>query len=849
MCNVVDENLEKFLEGIETKTGEPIKDEISKLTRELKNNSEEPMILVGKHIEWFLIKLSSLKKSDNIHNFHKNYLDELKDVNEDIRKLATDSKNFISKALIERKIKLISEKQSASLSNKIHNDNAYYNMIKVIKKDIIKYIQITKIVLSGDKKEYYDSLLDDIQYLIIYKLCFLMVIREQEIDRIESRRIKADKWITDKKIKSTSETARNDPFNDAMGLALSGGGIRSAAFNLGVLQALERGNILKSVDYLSSVSGGGYIASSLTWFMSKDENSFPFGKSRRDHSGKSGKILSWLRDHGNYLTPGNGMEFPSLVVAVLTSVLINMLILLPPILSLLWIFSYLQQYSFPIFDILFFLGIIFLILTFIFSLYIYVRSSSKKRSKVQEWCHTFKQKKLHEYTGNIFITGLLLLVFGMIPDIYKHLSNNIVNWIASISLSGITSFLSAFKGIKETNETKGYRSALLTVGLSLIIFGIFLGLYHIVKRPEYPPNVFSPFLFTIGFLVFLFSLYFSYLLGRIDINHVSIHRYYRNRLMEAFMPWAIIGENRSNSDDFRLTEIPKTRAPYHIINTTVNMVGSEKTKQRERGGDCFILSPLFCGSEATGYAATKEYIEGKINLATAFAVSGASVNPNTYVTRSKPITFLMTLFNARLGYWIKNPSCSSFQKNTLHWPYFKYIIYEMFGRGLNETNEYVHLSDGGHFENLGLYELVRRRCRYIIVSDASNDPNWTFGDLARVIEMVRVDFGAEVNLDTRPLQPKGDTRIADRGFIRGTVTYKDGKIADLIYINTVIIDGLPEDIYSYRRTNQRFPDQTTSDQFFDEKQFEAYRELGFQLGFDLCGKASHEDFTAIFKKE
>jgi len=174
---------------------------------------------------------------------------------------------------------------------------------------------------------------------------------------------------------------------------------------------------------------------------------------------------------------------------------------------------------------------------------------------------------------------------------------------------------------------------------------------------------------------------------------------------------------------------------------------------------------------------------------------------------------------------------------------------EMFGKGLSETKEYVHLSDGGHFENLGLYELVRRRCRYIIVSDAGNDPDWTFGDLARVIEMVRIDFGAEVNLDTRPLQPKGKTRLADQGFIRGTITYKDGKIADLIYVNTVVIDGLSEDIYSYRRTNPKFPEQTTADQFFDEKQFEAYRELGFQLGFHLCRKTSHEDFTAIFKNE
>lgn len=874
MCNEVDENLEKFLEDIETKTGESINDEICKLLRELKNNSEKTIKDLAIGLERYL---TGLVQEDKIHNDICYLLNKIKtdaekpkneiklqDYLDELRNLAKAYDNH--KNICDQLKKLEDQLTELPEVNKIFNDS-YYNHINSIKEAIKKYIlesEKTKKYLSKEKEEYYDSLLDYIQYLIIYKLCFLMVIRKQEVDWIIERRKIADKWTTGKKIKSTHEEARDVPYNDSMGLALSGGGIRSAAFNLGLLQALERCNILKSVDYLSSVSGGGYIASSLTWFMSKDENSFPFGKSRRDHSGKSGKILSWLRDHGNYLTPGNGKELPSLIVAMLTSVLINMLIILPPSLSLLWIFQYLQNHQpcIAIYNWSFKGGLFFLIITFLFSVMINVGSSLKICCLIRQLYRKFKAEKLHKLTGNtfikccrkgksyrefkaeklhkltgiIFITGLLLLVFGMIPDIYKFLNEHIGKWMAAISLSGITSFFAAFKGLKESNETKGFRSLLLTVGLSLIVFGVFLGMYHII----YIEWVEEMWLFGLLFV----SLILSFLS---DINHISIHRYYRNRLMEAFMPWAIIGENRSKSDKCFLAEIPKTRSPYHIINTTVNMVGSEKTKQRERGGDSFILSPLFCGSEATGYAATNEYVEGGIDLATAFAVSGAAVNPNTYVTRSKPITFLMSLFNTRLGYWIKNPSCSSFQENTLHWHYFKYIIYEMFGRGLNETNDYVHLSDGGHFENLGLYELVRRRCQYIIVSDASNDPNWTFGDLARAIEMVRVDFGAEVNLDTRPLQPKGETRIADQGSIRGTVTYKDGKIADLIYINTVIIDGLPEDIYSYRRTNQRFPDQTTSDQFFDEKQFEAYRELGFQLGFDLCGRTSHEDFTAIFK--
>ena len=575
--------------------------------------------------------------------------------------------------------------------------------------------------------------------------------------------------------------------------------------------------------------------------MKKEKNSFPFGTSRKDHGGKSGKILSWLRDHGNYMAPGNGLDLPALIVAVLTSVLINMLIMIPLFLLIILlskgiIFTW-DDKGVNFFIMLRYFGLFLLAMTFFLSIFIYVCSGLKKCCGIQKQCRTFREKKLPIYASIGLILGLLSVAWGMLPVIYEYIYANIGKWSAAISFSGLVAFLRAFKGMNETNETKGYRSVLLTIGLGLMILGVMLGLYHIVNKG----------LISNGWICFLAAVAVV-LAFFVNINHVSIHRYYRNRLMEAYLPWAIIGEGRSESDEFYLAKTPKTRAPYHIINTTVNMVGSEKTKQRERGGDSFILSPLFCGSEATGYADTEKYIDGEVNLATALAVSGAAVNPNMYVTRSKPITFLMSLFNARLGYWIKKPSCSSYDKNRLHLSYYIYMFREMFS-GLDETKEYVHLSDGGHFENLGLYELVRRRCRYIIVSDAGNDPNWTFGDLARVIEMVRIDFGAEVDLDTRPLQPKGETRLADQGFIRGTITYKDGKIADLIYINTVVIDGLPEDIYSYRRTNPKFPEQTTADQFFDEKQFEAYRELGFQLGFHLCGKTSHEDFTAIFKNE
>jgi hypothetical protein len=228
-----------------------------------------------------------------------------------------------------------------------------------------------------------------------------------------------------------------------------------------------------------------------------------------------------------------------------------------------------------------------------------------------------------------------------------------------------------------------------------------------------------------------------------------------------------------------------------------------------------------------------------MDLATAFAISGASVSPNTYATRSRPLSFIMTLLNIRLGYWIRNPLFTvkdkRFKVLYLVPRWYWYMFAEMFGKGLSETKKQIHLSDGGHFENLALYELIRRRCKYIIVSDAGADKNYKFSDLAKVIEMVRLDFGAKIEITTRDLRPKKGEKFSSKAFTFGKIYYGDNDkdFGYLIYIKTTLIKGLIEDIYSYQRSHNDFPDQSTMDQFYDELQFEAYRELGFQLGRKL----------------
>jgi len=680
-------------------------------------------------------------------------------------------------------------------------------------------------------------------------------------------------WI--KKRRQNAGKEKGSPEKDAMGVALSGGGIRSATFNLGLLQALEGSNILKRIDYLSTVSGGGYIGSTFTWLKSIRPDIFPFGTKRKHHSGVGGKVLYWLRCRGRYLIPGDGLNEWALAAAILTGTLVNLVVLVPVFLLTFWglsqeIFKFssplealASSLSLPLtysdgFAVVFGLGLLalafFLLFVFIFAI---ETSISHLRSFV-------KQRKMRSKAGQALMWSVVLIVIGTLPlghaYAVAHLGNLIEEAMSAISLSGLMALFAGWRGKKGGNEIRGWRSFVLSLGLTLLIYGLFLWFYHLVNcQVDWPGSL--GFWIMIGASVF-FAIF-------TDINHVSMHRYYRNRLMEAYMPHEIEvdlpseerpvaeienkdypGVSQREADQFLLGKIPITDAPYHIINTNVQLIGSSDPRLCGRGGDNFILSPKHCGAESLGYAPTETYMKGIVNLATAMAISGAAVNPNTYATRSRPLSFIMTLLNVRLGYWIQNPRYCSRLYRTVSRPWwYTYMFREMMGKGLNENSRQVHLSDGGHFENLGLYELVRRRCSYIVISDASADPDWTFSDLAKAIELVRVDFGAKVTLDTSEILPDKESKRSPKAFAFGDLEYDDGTTGKILYIKTTVIDKLSEDIYGYHRLNPKFPDETTIDQFFDEQQFEAYRELGFLLGRRACEGMKTAGWNVLFETE
>lgn len=345
-----------------------------------------------------------------------------------------------------------------------------------------------------------------------------------------------------------------------------------------------------------------------------------------------------------------------------------------------------------------------------------------------------------------------------------------------------------------------------------------------------------------------------------DPNALSMHNFYKSRLVRAYLgatnPARLeelqkscedVTRSKAN-DDLPLCDLQpwKHGGPVHILNTTLNLVGAKDLTAEQRQAEVFELTPLFCGSLRSGYRPTDEYADACLTLGTSVAISGAAASPNMGPSTSAPLALLMAFFNIRLGYWIANPA----SRHAWRYPWTRfwlwYLFREMFGQ-TTAQGKFSFLSDGGHLENLGLYALVKRRCRFIIVADAGADPGFFCGDLATALRMIRIDFGCEVRIDVSGIQKRTDHNgvlCSKLHCAVGTIQYPLGAFHPsdpekntglLIYLKNSLTTSAPADVLSYARTHPPFPHQTTADQFFDEAQFESYRRLGTQVAESVFG--------------
>jgi hypothetical protein len=331
--------------------------------------------------------------------------------------------------------------------------------------------------------------------------------------------------------------------------------------------------------------------------------------------------------------------------------------------------------------------------------------------------------------------------------------------------------------------------------------------------------------------------------GTLPVNRFSLNGMYRNRLVRSFVGASRPEETRSPSpftgfdpaDDVALSELAPLGAPLHVLNATLNEVADHSLSIQERKAQPFTFTPLHCGSWNLGYRPSRAFAGGLreggrgVTLGTAATVSGAAASPNMGSRSSPALTFLLTLFNARLGAWFGNPGVEGEATWRDAEPRFgPFLLLRELAGATNERTPYVFLSDGGHFENLGLYEMVRRRCRLIVVSDASCDPRYLLGDLSNAIRTIRVDFS--IPIDFPDGLPFGDLG-GEAHFAVGRIGYSeaDGPGAPdglLVYAKATLTGDEPSDILNYARSHPAFPHEPTGQQFYSEAQFESYRVLG-----------------------
>ncbi|GGN12230.1 hypothetical protein GCM10010967_55290 [Dyadobacter beijingensis] len=360
--------------------------------------------------------------------------------------------------------------------------------------------------------------------------------------------------------------------------------------------------------------------------------------------------------------------------------------------------------------------------------------------------------------------------------------------------------------------------------------------------------------FGISVLNFAVLLAVTALLSyRAGVNEFTLHHFYRNRLIRAYLGATRRRTERiqtansftgfDSKDDIPLEEFrkPEYYGPYPLINTALNATVVSELDRQDRKAESFIFSPLFCGFDFSatraaaynkkeianyGYRPTAQFADSP-TLGTAMAISGAAVNPNMGYHSSAATAFLLSVFNVKLGWWLGNPRTEQWQKSEPTQG-LAYLVFDLIGKS-DMSSDFVNLSDGGHFDNMGLYELVRRRCHQIIVCDAEEDNTSLCEGLAMAVRRCRIDFGVEIDIDTSPITSKdANTGLCRSHVATGTIKYP-GNVTPgtLIYIKTALNGDESADIREYKMQNPKFPQQPTSDQFFTEEQFESYRKLGY----------------------
>ncbi|MBS0292755.1 MAG: hypothetical protein JSS01_09605 [Proteobacteria bacterium] len=765
-----------------------------------------------------------------------------------------------------------------------------------------------------------------------------------------------------------------------VGLALSGGGVRSATFGLGLLRGLATQALLARVDYLSTISGGGYVGAMLGRLVS----SLGLGPTQQMLAAGGSPVLDWLRSNGRYLAPAGSRDVGILIVSYLRAFLavhIEAGFALVPV-ALLLTLPHLLQHGLNLLDAKawqdwaspwFAIALLWAAALLPFLLVGYWAAPETRSPELGS-------RRLYP-ADSILLAGLiavalLLTLFPGPPSLLRAWRQAapalpllvLALWSAALGHGSSMTYLALAGDARplavarlRNRLTYGLRAALLSCLLlacagvvdwaswQLLLTlsssqppqwvwgGLGLGGALLLALRALAPvlqqlavqaqarrtSALGPQLLNAAGHLGAVLLLLAWLLGvqwwvfaqeplaavrdwpawlrwallaalalawwlstaRLPqaANASSLSGFYQARLVRAWLgvgnrhrglcaPFTPADQRLRNvtevaeGDDVALTaHRPETEGgPVHLIGACVNQTRNDASGlfNADRKGLLAIASAraLEVGPREVvrwGQDGTPE--QGPHSAGTLgrwVAVSGAAAAPGAGAYTSRGWALVMFLLGIRLGHWIASPLPQALPrlkdwlwqrapKPLMLWSEARATFFGM-------ARPWWYLSDGGHFDNTGVYALIKRECDFIILSDASADPDYRFADIENLVRKARIDLDAEIEFYARQeaarfLSLAGDgltvlspDELADnstrRGVLLARIRYRRSDPArgeregTLLVVKPNLHVALDLDLLAYAQRHPSFPHESTGDQFFDEAQWESYQRLGEDIG-------------------
>lgn len=720
------------------------------------------------------------------------------------------------------------------------------------------------------------------------------------------------------------------------GICCSGGGIRSAAFNLGALQTLQRKGCLHSADYLAAVSGGSYIAAAFAMVATAspdgaNDNSDEKLIEQQDPFAPGSPEEQYLRNRCDYMAPDGGTKL-YLVYRILLGLLVNVVFV-----------------ALPFFGVTVLLGLLFYRHSF--------PTLVTCVSDAQQHCEDigdFHSRDVHLpllywlipvlVAGVSVVLGLIVMLFrvGAIGRAHgDELVRGLQVWstrllVTAVLIALMTVALPELVAVfhvhgRESGAAAGTNPLKAVGAASVGLAGLFVGVVAVLREVfadagkaltafgKLSRRVRRWIVFVVAAVLGPLALYalvvfsmsvtlansytasgqewlafagtgalllFVALYLIVDITALSLHPFYKRRLCSAFAlrrirpeppstdPRNTVGEaedaaRAADAQQFdrgvavtrkpdNLVRLSKTgldprKWPTLIVCASANISEPGATPPGRRVTS-FTFSSNTVGGPLVGATATTRFeavfgdrkARGRdLTLPAAVAMSGAAIAPSMGKTPSRSFTFLLALANVRLGVWVPNPRWVDGDANG--WrrrPSPSYLIRELIGRNRVDSR-YLFVTDGGHYENLGLVELLRRGCTKIYCFDASGGEG--FEALGDAVALARSELGVQIDIRPDPLIPGSaaasqaplaaereeaaeDTDLAAKIAIRAKFVYGNGVEGELVYARNVMSPGAPWDVRAHHLSEPAFPHNSTIDQLYTDQKFESYRALGVQAG-------------------